>query len=190
MELGKLPSSTEKGKDRKKPKEEEGDRFGRDKKGKGKEKKEARKDGGDGFSVDRRKAASAVFPAGAPYLIRAAWDVKGREDETGLASERGSFNTVFQRERHNFSVQQTNRATSKIQVLIFKIFFLSSSIFVIETSSLNHQHMQQKCQKSGQSVTATDFGSNGLRFESGRDRCVESLDKALYSHCPKEKPSH
>ena len=21
-------------------------------------------------------------------------------------------------------------------------------------------------------------------------RCVESLDKALYSHCPKEKPSH
>ena len=64
-----------------------------------KEKKQARKDGGDGFSVDRRKAASAVCPAGAPYLIRAASDVKGREDETGLASERGSFNTDFQRER-------------------------------------------------------------------------------------------
>ena len=31
---------------------------------------------------------------------------------------------------------------------------------------------------------------NGPRFESGRGRCVESLDKALYSHCPKEKPSH
>ena len=43
---------------------------------------------------------------------------------------------------------------------------------------------------SGQSVTASDFGSNGPRFESGRGRCVESLDKALYSHCPKEKPSH
>ena len=27
-------------------------------------------------------------------------------------------------------------------------------------------------------------------FESGRGCCVESLDKALYSHCPKEKPSH
>ena len=38
MELGKVPSSTEKGKGRKKPKEGEGDRFGRDKKGK--EKKE------------------------------------------------------------------------------------------------------------------------------------------------------
>ena len=38
--------------------------------------------------------------------------------------------------------------------------------------------------------TASDFGSNGPRFESGRGRCVESLDKALYSHCPKEKPSH
>ena len=37
---------------------------------------------------------------------------------------------------------------------------------------------------------ASDFGSNGPRFESGRGRCVESLDKALYSHCPKEKPSH
>ena len=32
---------------------------------------------------------------------------------------------------------------------------------------------------SGQSVTALDFGSNGPRFESGRGRCVESLDKAL-----------
>ena len=38
MELGKVPSSTEKGKDRKNSKEEEGDRFGRDKKGKQKEK--------------------------------------------------------------------------------------------------------------------------------------------------------
>ena len=44
--------------------------------------------------------------------------------------------------------------------------------------------------RSGQSVTASDFGSNGPRFESDRGRCVESLDKALYSHCPKEKPSH
>ena len=43
---------------------------------------------------------------------------------------------------------------------------------------------------SGQLVTSSDFGSNGPRFESGRGRCVESLDKALYSHCPKEKPSH
>ena len=43
---------------------------------------------------------------------------------------------------------------------------------------------------SGQSVMASDFGSNGPRFESGRGRCVESLDKARYSHCPKEKPSH
>ena len=47
-----------------------------------------------------------------------------------------------------------------------------------------------KGRRGGQSVTASDFGSNGPRFESGRGRCVESLDKALYSHCPKEKPSH
>ena len=40
------------------------------------------------------------------------------------------------------------------------------------------------------SVTASDFGSNGPRFESGRGRCVGSLDKVLFSHCPKEKPSH
>ena len=44
--------------------------------------------------------------------------------------------------------------------------------------------------RSGQSVTASDFGSNGPQFQSGHGRCVESLDKALYSHCPKEKPSH
>ena len=37
-----------------------------------KKEKQARKDRGDGFGVDRRKTASAVFPAGAPYLIRAA----------------------------------------------------------------------------------------------------------------------
>ena len=48
----------------------------------------------------------------------------------------------------------------------------------------------KKGRHSGQSVTASDFGSNGPRFESGLGRCVESLDKALYSHCPKEKPSH
>ena len=47
-----------------------------------------------------------------------------------------------------------------------------------------------KGRHSGQSVTASDFGSNGPRFESGRGRCVESLDKALCSHRPKEKPSH
>ena len=72
MGLGKVPSSTEKGKDRKKPKEEECDRLiWKRQKRKGKRIKQARKAGGDGFSVDRRKAASAVLPAGAPYLIRA-----------------------------------------------------------------------------------------------------------------------
>ena len=43
---------------------------------------------------------------------------------------------------------------------------------------------------NGQSVTVSDFGPNGPRFESSCGRCVESLDKALYSHCPQEKPSH
>ena len=42
---------------------------------------------------------------------------------------------------------------------------------------------QSNGRRSGQSVTASDFGSNGPRFESGRGRCVESLDKALYFHC-------
>ena len=36
----------------------------------------------------------------------------------------------------------------------------------------------------------SDFTLRTPRFESGRGRCVESLDKALHSHCPKEKPSH
>ena len=52
------------------------------------------------------------------------------------------------------------------------------------------QNEKKMWRRSGQSVMASDFGSNGPRFESGRGRCVESLDKALYSHCPKEKPSH
>ena len=42
MELGKVPSSTEKEKHRKKPKQEEGDRLGRDQKGKQKRKKKNR----------------------------------------------------------------------------------------------------------------------------------------------------
>ena len=53
MELGKVPSSTEKGKDRKKPKEEEGDRFGRDKKERKRKKKPAWKDGGDDRDNDK-----------------------------------------------------------------------------------------------------------------------------------------
>ena len=56
-------------------------------------------------------------------------------------------------------------------------------------TSLDAGFIELDC-RSGQSVTASDFGSNGPRFESGRGRWVESLDKALYSHCPKEKPSH
>ena len=57
----------------------------------------------------------------------------------------------------------------------------------IDLHSAGVKHIRRR---SGQSVTASDFGSNGPRLESGRGCCVESLDKALYSHCPKEKPSH
>ena len=70
-------------------------------------------------------------------------------------------------------------------------FILVDDIFRAMTHQV--QYMAIWCtttRRSGQSVTASDFGSNGPRFESGRGRCVESLDKALYSHCPKEKPSH
>ena len=73
--------------------------------------------------------------------------------------------------------------------------FLTFSSFELKFSQKTwkdtwHQDPAEKRRRSGQSVTASDFGSNGPRFESGRGRCVESLDKALYSHCPKEKPSH
>ena len=61
---------------------------------------------------------------------------------------------------------------------------------VLVQRAVRLQHVESVWRRSGQSVTASDFGSNGPRFESGRGRCVESLDKALYSHCPKEKPSH
>ena len=61
---------------------------------------------------------------------------------------------------------------------------------VLTSSKLRFWHDLKGKRRSGQSVTASDFGSNGPRFESGRDRCLESLGKALYSHCPKEKPSH
>ena len=72
MELGKYLSCTEKGKDRKKPKAEEGEKFERDRKGNGKKKNRPLKDGGHWLRIDRRKAASAVSSAGVPYLIRAA----------------------------------------------------------------------------------------------------------------------
>ena len=68
---------------------------------------------------------------------------------------------------------------------LFRIFFDKK---VLDRS--NYWLVESSCTRSGQSVTASDFGSNGPRFKSGRGRCVESLDKALYSHCPKEKPSH
>ena len=50
---------------------------------------------------------------------------------------------------------------SAAPVIILKLFFF------------------KKGRGSGQSVTASDFGSNGPRFESGRGRCVESLDDSL-----------
>ena len=55
MELGKVPSSTEKGKDRKNSKEEEGDRFGRDKKGKQKEKNRPEKTEETGSASTRER---------------------------------------------------------------------------------------------------------------------------------------
>ena len=76
----------------------------------------------------------------------------------------------------------------------WKIFldFLSGKVPGRLESQANSEEIayDSRRRRSGQSVTASDFGSNGPRFESGRGRCVESLDKALYSHCPKEKPSH
>ena len=70
------------------------------------------------------------------------------------------------------------------------IIILFWSFLPFFTSFPCHHELAKVRRRSGQSVTASDFGSNGPRFESGRGRCVESLDKALYSHCPKEKPSH
>ena len=91
MELGKVPSYTEKGK------------IGRNRKQrkltglqletwkeKGKEKKQARKRRRRRVSVDRRKAASAGYSAGVPYLIRAAWDVK--RGGGGISSQKNSKN--------------------------------------------------------------------------------------------------
>ena len=71
---------------------------------------------------------------------------------------------------------------------LFSAFTLFSRAHIRSVYSL--WKWKTKRRRSGQSITASDFGSNGPRFESGRGRCIESLDKALYSHCPKEKPSH
>ena len=64
------------------------------------------------------------------------------------------------------------------------------ALWTFGVTLIREAHGQSVREAHGQSVTASDFGSNGPRFESGRGRCVESLEKALYSHCPKEKPSH
>ena len=81
MEVGRVSSSTDKGKDRKKPKEEELRVTGLEetKKERKKKKKQARKDGGDGFSVDRRKAAScSSFPSRSAILDPSSLRRKGQ----------------------------------------------------------------------------------------------------------------
>ena len=78
--------------------------------------------------------------------------------------------------------------------LSYFFFFFSCPVLVLKSMSTvplpGDLQLSSRRRRSGQSVTASNFGSNGPRFESDRGRCVESLDKALYSHCPKEKPSH
>ena len=98
------------------------------------------------------------------------------------------------------SLEATNRKVLYSQIIETIRYTIEVFIFPREVGGDDEAEMfvfwnrldllifQGEC--SGQSVTASDFGSNGPRFESGRGRCVESLDKALYSHCPKEKPSH
>ena len=74
-----------------------------------------------------------------------------------------------------------------------RIFDLNCNAVLVQ-GAVRFPHAESEVKRrrwrSGQSVTASDFGSNGPRFESDRGRCVESLDKALYSRCPKKKPSH
>ena len=78
MELGKAPSSTEKGKDRKKSKEEEGDRFGRDKKGKKKEKKTGQKRRKRRVQRRPEKGSISSFPSRSAILDPSSLRRKGQ----------------------------------------------------------------------------------------------------------------
>ena len=85
----------------------------------------------------------------------------------------------------------TGKATNKPANVAARLRFLPTVTRKINVKSNKRREREEtkgkavivNRRRSGQSVTVSDFGSNGPRFESGRGRCVESLDKALYSHC-------
>ena len=95
--------------------------------------------------------------------------------------------------RNSSGVKPISVASQNLVELCDHTWVFNSSKQIMTRMSTKPCRWKVACSKmrrrSGQSVTASGFGSNGPRFESGRGRCVESLDKALYSHCPKEKPS-
>ena len=99
MELGKVPSSTEKGKGRNKPKEGEGDRFEETKKERKKQEKKETGQKRQRRRVQRRPEKGSISSFRSRSAILDLSSLRRREDEIGSASERGSFNTVFQRER-------------------------------------------------------------------------------------------
>ena len=78
MELGKVPSSTEKGKDRKNSKEEEGDRFGRDKKRKAKRKKTGQKRWKRRVHRRPEKGSISSFPSRSAILDPSSLRRKGQ----------------------------------------------------------------------------------------------------------------
>ena len=78
-------------------------------------------------------------------------------------------------------LNDTGRSAKRIQepcksILLCVLRASVLSILQLEMSYGKWKHAN-KTRRSGQSVTASDLGSNGPRFESGRGRCVESLDK-------------
>ena len=85
--------------------------------------------------------------------------------------------TAFSHDTVALSSNPTARQRSerKIEALLQQKGFLSKTI------ELAREKANKLRRRSGQSVTASDFGSNGPWFESRRCRCVDSLDKALYS---------
>ena len=77
MELGKVPSSTEKGKDRKNSKEEEGDRFGREKR-KAKRKKTGQKRRKRRVQRRPEKGSISSFPSRSAILDPSSLRRKGQ----------------------------------------------------------------------------------------------------------------
>ena len=147
----------------------------------------------------RTQLCNPSFPVDILHFFGTRWafvlKTVGLFSESVPSFEARSWQGVAMRHKE----EQSRAAASLLVLLIVAQALLLLLFKALYSTSASDQELsttgEKSCSRYLEFFTERK-GNNLFRLSSwifywaGRGRCVEFLDKALYSHCPKEKPSH